>query len=120
MSIQDMFNTAVAGLASQEFERSVTENKINASPSSCLYRGPNGLKCAIGHCLKDSEIVYDGDKQEYASATNLNAAAKYTVSHNSVRELQMAHDRSRKPADMRQALIEYAVNYNLVLPDVLK
>jgi len=45
---QEMFNAAYIDLAGQGFERSV-------NGGICLYRGPNGTKCAIGYCLSDEE-----------------------------------------------------------------
>lgn len=44
---QAMFNAAYIGLAGQGFERSFVEGE------GCMYRGRDGKKCAIGHCLPD-------------------------------------------------------------------
>ena len=39
------------------FEQAVThclmQGKVSQTASSCAYRGPNGLKCAIGACITD-------------------------------------------------------------------
>ena len=43
---QEAFNAAWLGLKSQGFERS-------ADGGLCMYRGPNGLKCALGWCIPD-------------------------------------------------------------------
>lgn len=45
-SLQEIYDTAVAGLASQEFKPSYSTN-------SCQYRDANGRKCAIGHCIPE-------------------------------------------------------------------
>jgi len=46
-NLQEVFDTAVAGLASQDFKPSV--NKYG----SCRYRGRGGRRCAIGWCIPD-------------------------------------------------------------------
>lgn len=56
MTLQEFFDQAVGGVIRQG-RRSVAEN------GKCLYRGPNGLKCAVGHCISDDEYdpLWDQD-----------------------------------------------------------
>lgn len=56
MTRQEIFDKVWAGLKGQGFERSITEEGI------CVYRGPNGTKCAAGHVLPDEE--YDPEYDE--------------------------------------------------------
>jgi hypothetical protein len=45
---QEAFNTVAIALRKQRV--------ASYSPSSgCVYRGPNGLKCAVGHLIPDSQ-----------------------------------------------------------------
>lgn len=43
MTIQEMFDKAVRGLAGQDWRKSVNEDK------NCVYHSPNGDRCAWGH-----------------------------------------------------------------------
>lgn len=54
MSNQEIFDTVWHGLQGQGFEKSVGPNGID-----CLYRGPRGRKCAIGHLIPDDEYAED-------------------------------------------------------------
>lgn len=45
---QQLFNDAFRGIASQDFRQS-------ADKGSCMYRGPEGLRCVLGHCIPDDE-----------------------------------------------------------------
>lgn len=47
LTAQQVFDAAVDGIAAQGFKRSVDEH------NACLYRGPDGLKCAVGHSIPD-------------------------------------------------------------------
>lgn len=47
LTSQRVFDAALNGIAAQGFKRSASEGSV------CLYRGPNGLKCAIGHSIPD-------------------------------------------------------------------
>ena len=44
---QELFDTAVRGLASQKWKQSINVQK------DCLLRGPNNRMCAIGWCMDD-------------------------------------------------------------------
>ncbi len=44
-NLQEVFDTAVAGLASQDFKPSVNKE------GNCRYRGSGGRRCAIGWCI---------------------------------------------------------------------
>ncbi len=54
MTKQEIFDTVAKHLFSQG-QRSVNANGV------CLYRGPNGLKCAIGALITDEE--YDSEME---------------------------------------------------------
>lgn len=52
MNPQEVFNTAAKALLDQKVPSAKHEGE-GAMGTSCLYRGPNGTKCAIGHLIPD-------------------------------------------------------------------
>lgn len=123
MTPQEIFNKAVAGLASQKFQRSVSDN------GRCLYRGPNGLKCAIGHVVTDEQIaevvkqirVYNKDCNENAEGFNGRVFSKtLSASEHFLDNLQSAHDISHNPVGMIHSLRWFAKENELELPEILK
>lgn len=44
---QEIFNKALFGIREQNYEQSGKDD-------SCAYRGKNGTKCAVGHCIDDA------------------------------------------------------------------
>lgn len=47
MTAQEAFDKAVAGVRAQGYQLSLDEK------TNCMYRGPNGLRCAVGHLIPD-------------------------------------------------------------------
>lgn len=47
MNIQEAFNKMVSGLASQNWKQAAADTGV------CMYKTPNGSKCAVGHLLPD-------------------------------------------------------------------
>jgi hypothetical protein len=143
MTRQQIFDTAVAGLASQGFERSrhdlgcaYTGNPQQTSGKEC--------HCAIGWCIKD---VYKSN-MEYQSVATLVAAFPETleklgfqyseiitwddsdvIEFNTdeakhkmlfLEDLQRAHDNSGYPEDMKRRLFNVGYEWGLVVPEVLQ
>lgn len=81
MSAQEAFDIVVRGLASQGWKQS-----RRGTRGSCVYRSPDGLKCAAGWLIPDEK--YDSD-MEGKAAVNL-------FSEHQLRSLldrmQLAHD----------------------------
>ena len=48
LTAQQVFDAAVNGIAAQGFKRCVGKDQ------GCLYRGPDGLKCTVGHSIPDA------------------------------------------------------------------
>ncbi len=61
LTLQQIFNRAVKGLAEQTWEQSKEKD------GEGMYRGKYGRACAIGHCLTDSELR-DSDGKSYEGA----------------------------------------------------
>ena len=83
MTLQDVFNTAYIGLASQGFERSMLND-------GCAYRGAEGRKCAIGYCIPDEE--YSPDMEGLTAHEPSIARLFPLVDAEEMRTLQRVHD----------------------------
>lgn len=70
MNNQEAFDKVVAHLVEQKVPSSVTfhmtgPSEIDQPKAQCLYRGPNGLKCAIG-CLIPDEMYFPKMDEGYS------------------------------------------------------
>lgn len=106
MTKQRMFDMAWTGLKAQGFEKSY-EN------GHCLYRGPHGLKCAIGHCIADEDY---GQNWESFPASVVVEAMGWDGLHSFANDLQSAHDGARNEEDMEADLRNFAITHNLTIP----
>lgn len=136
---QAMFNTAVAGIEAQDWQRSVRANGL-----TCAYRGTVG-KCAIGHLIRDED--YETQMDDNASTpsvlsdfgitltghfyTQENYKEKADTDYYFLMNMQRAHDGAtchetynysypRDELSMQQRLALFAKDYSLELPDSLK
>lgn len=114
MNRQEIFDKAWNGLKAQGFRRSADEH------GSCLYRGPNGLKCAIGHCISDEAFNHrwEGSRDEPFKAAGVGGwgSQKYEWAI----ELQNAHDTASDPSDMEGGLRRFAKKHKLTIPGEAK
>lgn len=55
LSRQEIFNLALNGIRAQNYKQSLNEG------GHCAYRGHDGLKCGIGHCI-DDDLAHLMDK----------------------------------------------------------
>ncbi len=111
---QEGFNKAVAGLASQGFQQSI-------SGETCLYRGPDGRRCGIGWLIenKDYKSILEGrsvDDADVMAAANINDQEDRHFFY----RLQKAHDKALSPDAMKRMLRFLAQDYNLEVPAELK
>lgn len=68
MNFQSTFDTIVTALIKQGVP------SRNMTPGgACMYRGPNGIKCAVGHLLPDHLVVEHENK---VSIFRLNSVSK--------------------------------------------
>lgn len=83
MNRQEIFDRSCAGIVAQGGP-SVSKN------GKCLYRGPNGRKCAAGHLIPDE--TYSKKMEGNSSfGVEIPGIEEYTTF---VRELQIRHDRA--------------------------
>lgn len=108
---QDIFNKAYRGLKAQGFVKSVG-NK------GCMYRGFNSLKCAIGHCISDSEYTLELEGRS-ANTHKIGAILGYVPYSDEAWfaiDLQGIHDNSRGPEYMKDGLHAFAKKHGLTVP----
>ena len=110
-TLQDIFNRAYFGLASQGFALSSF-----SGGGPCLYRGPNGLKCAIGHCIPDDRY---NPKIEGLCVTldvlDLLDLSDY-VDVEDLQDLQWCHDEAKGAEAMKLNLYDFASDHDLTIP----
>jgi hypothetical protein len=89
---QQWFNKAYRGLRDQEFRGSIIMSMGDVP--TCKYRGPNGLKCAVGFLLDDENAaLYDRKNITPSEAIfKIDGKTLSTVESNFLRKLQHAHD----------------------------
>lgn len=98
MTNQEAFNIVLFALRQQGDACIVPGTQFSEQPT-CLYRGPEGCKCAIGHLMPDA--VYDPRMEGRGLPVLLNQAAASQALRDAfanlkpslLDELQWAHDR---------------------------
>lgn len=91
----------------------------------CVYRGPNGLKCAAGQVIRDNEYdpLMEGAvfgmthrKREFATPERLRPHVDL------LQKLQEAHDNSKDEADFVNAFLSKArttaMRFHLTMPEL--
>lgn len=121
MDRQAIFNKAYLGLKSQGFEKSGYKK---GEGFFCVYRSTDGKKCAIGHCIPDSEydpcfenssISVLDEILEYLGVT-LGDPHRKNPDISFLEELQLAHDKSDDADEMKSWLEGFAKKYDLTIP----
>jgi hypothetical protein len=137
---QKIFNIAYLGLASQGFKQSLSSSK-----ATCAYRGRDGLKCAIGHVIKDDALAIALDdslgylpeqKSGYPISSLLTGRHPLDMKVQEIfdsspefidflRKLQNVHDRvpvdwikGTIPELMKRNMEAFAVTYKLSVPAI--
>ena len=92
MTPQEVFDAAVNGVIAQGLP-SATAHRIGGF--TCLYRGPNGLKCAAGHLFTDGEVA----GCETMAASSILVRSPRLEEHDVlISSLQRAHDLAAEDA----------------------
>ena len=104
-SKQAIFDTAVRGLASQGFKRSVSEgDTASGEGATCLYNGPGGIHCAVGWLIVDLPMHADENDDKLSMmirrrpdvASRFNGLFETDYERNDfLAELQRCHDIGR-------------------------
>lgn len=117
-TLQQVFNQAFRGLRKQGWKKSVA-----ADGTTCMYRGPNGLRCAIGHAIPNSRYMKKFEEYSVINGTILRAALGVGTGysgpidlHGVLFSLQNCHDSARGRKDMERSMLEFAQRYGLTVP----
>lgn len=110
-SRQEIFDIAYLGLKGQGFVASTDDS------GSCMYRGCNGLKCAVGFLIADEE--YDKRLEDSVPEFSQDVRDAAHIKHSDAifaTALQDCHDYAGDPNDMQQRLLAFAKEYGLTVP----
>lgn len=107
---QEIFDLAWNGLKAQGFRRAYGGIGVG-----CLYRGPDGMKCAIGHCIADERYDPEMDMCGQRSLA-FRAAGVASEDYDFAIELQTVHDCGRRPEAMEDNLRRFASRHSLTIP----
>ncbi|RWD43899.1 hypothetical protein [Mesorhizobium sp.] len=116
MITQELFDTIYLGLQAQGWQRS-----FDSQRDLCMYRGPEGRKCAIGQAIPDDEYdqaMDDGDDVgDVFICDDFHRRDMFMdLTKDQFIELQRAHDINDEPDQMRAAFEDIAGKYGLVIP----
>lgn len=111
---QQLFNKSYLGLKAQGFERSVLPFRNR----TCVYRGPRGLKCAIGHCIPDEEYSPSLEGYGASNICVLEILDRHFPGHHVGLPalLQSIHDLANSPQGMDEGLRRVANQFGLEVP----
>jgi hypothetical protein len=102
---QEIFNLCATHLLTQN-EHSYSRH------NACMYRNPNGLKCALGVLISDEE--YCGDMESKGITTLLREfGISHSIHHDLLHDLQRVHDNGHTVSCWPNELIDLAMTYNL-------
>lgn len=121
MNLQEIFNKVYTGLRDQGFERAVNER------GNCMYRAPDGKKCAFGHLIPDelykpemedvlARFLIVSNKEEFQELTKW-AKVEIGPYSQEVQWLQSIHDSCHLPVAMDIKLQQFAQGKRLVVPE---
>ena len=138
LTAQQVFNNALFGVRGQNYKPSSCQKQLtltngrSVDPETCLYRGPGGLKCGIGHSIPDDMYTdtFEGrgigglivpffETEDTATQNPLRALFR-GVSLGLLAALQAAHDDLQdvvdmgdEPTEFEQAMALVANRFNL-------
>lgn len=118
--VQTIFDIIYKGLLAQGKQSIVPSN------GRCMYRGPDGLKCAAGMLIPDDEYIDDmedeGPVGTFYCRDGFEMKHSWFKKHLSpeagkvVYELQLIHDR-RLPKNWKEQMKSIALRYDLKVPE---
>ncbi len=112
MNKQEAFNKIYLGLKSQGFQKSFNETIYR-----CQYRGPNGLKCAVGYLIPDEKYHESLEKLNPYDLIKVSIIDFPMLDSDFLVELQSIHDTSVCPEKLEAELKELATEENLTIPE---
>lgn len=115
--MQEMFDAAVKGLASQRFIRSWYN-----SPTfrGCRYRDPDGRKCAVGWNISDEEYDQGFEGKDVLFVMKKLGYSFSTTEIEFLYRLQNAHDCANRTEYMKCELLNVGRKFGLEIPKELE
>src|SRR4051812_34996113 len=110
MTNQEAFDKVVRHL--------LTQNKGSRNTETCLYRGPDGLMCAVGCLIPDDQYTpaLDGDGIGAEVSEIIDSVpALAGLDLDLLTDLQVVHD-SSSVEDWRHELLKVANKHDLAMP----
>lgn len=95
----------------------MTQKEKSRNAFLCMYRSPDGLKCAAGALIKDEEYTEDLEENGWHSLVADGRAPEAHAAE--IRKLQLIHDMSCSN-EWEDELIAFGRAYNLTLPECLR
>ena len=89
MTLQEIFDKAVGGVIAQGGPSAVMTDYFGIK---CLYRGPNGRRCAAGHVLTDEEGMLAADASDLGGMLSELIGGDLIHATRIIHRLQCAHD----------------------------
>lgn len=107
-TLQEVFNIVSTHL--------LTQGQMSLDDSMCMYRSPNGMKCAAGALIPDNEYKPEFEKKLWDTLVHSRFVENKFVEE--IKELQIIHDDGNVDPEQcvsfwRRKLIEFAKKYNL-------
>lgn len=110
---QSLFDQAYRGLAAQGWKKSLDVD------GGCVYRGLEGRRCAVGHCISDEEYTIQMEEIGGIAAVTRRGYLKRLVPFSLFLEaLQVAHDRAYEGDEMRELFEKLANIHGLSVPNL--
>jgi hypothetical protein len=114
--LQQLFYKVVRGLDAQGWERSVN------SIGTCVYRGPDGRKCAAGHLIKDEHYSRNFERSGVLDRRITAAIAASNPEYSAanlyyIKQLQALHDGHKGTAyELKQRFMAWGVQNGMDWP----
>ena len=111
MGKQEIFDKAWNGLKSQGFVESRDDER-----GICCYRGPGGLRCALGWCIPDERYSTNLENMSGDDRPVIKAVGASPKLAGFLESLQGCHDYSTGPESMERNLRNFASDHELTVP----
>jgi hypothetical protein len=117
MNEQEAFDRSVGGVLKQGGPSAVY--KIDGGTRAvCLYRGPNGRRCAAGHLIDDADYREEFEGSAYFQLVTAGLLAPIVGGSALVHLLQLSHDNAATGTDCDSDFIrEFEANAKKVASD---
>lgn len=109
MKNQEAFNTMVQHLRKQS-----AKSLQAGSDIKCMYRAPNGLRCAVGCLIPDNEYADHMDNSSLCRVIEL-VPALQEISYSLLTMMQSIHD-GQEVAEWEDGFLRVATQFRLTVP----